>query len=102
VQRTVWAVVLAIAAVATPIGQTTADGEITGGIMDASGAGLPGVRVVISRGDERREAITDNDGRFVLGMLELGTYRVAAELGGFVPTSGIISSPRARADAPPT
>ena len=72
-------------------------GEIAGRITDIQAAALPGVRVTISSGDQRREAITDRDGRFVVGMLKPGTYRVAADLAGFVPESGTITlSPATR------
>jgi hypothetical protein len=96
-QNTLWAVLLVIVSTASTVGQTAADGEIAGRITDSQAAALPGVRIAISSSDERREAITDNDGRFVLGMLKLGTYRVAAELAGFVSTSGTITlSPTTR------
>jgi hypothetical protein len=79
------------AATAALVGQTTAAGEIAGRISTRQAAPLPGVRVTISSGDEKREAITDSDGRFVVGLVKLGTYRVAAELAGFVPASGAIT-----------
>jgi hypothetical protein len=96
-QNTLWAVLLVIVATAPTVGQTAADGEIAGRITDSQAAALPGVRIAISSSDERREAITDNDGGFVLGMLKLGTYRVSAELAGFVSASGTITlSPTTR------
>jgi hypothetical protein len=96
-QKTVWAVLLVVVAIASTVGQTAADGEIAGRITDSQEAALPGVRIAISSGDERREAITDNDGRFVVGLLKLGTYRVAVELAGFVSKAGTITlSPTTR------
>jgi hypothetical protein len=85
------AVLLFVVVTATAFGQTAFEGEITGTITDTGAAVLPGVRITISSGDERREAITDGDGRFVLGMLKLGTYRVAADLVGFASESGTIT-----------
>lgn len=94
---TVWAVVLALVTTASAAGQSPAEGEIAGRITDAADAALPGVRIAISGGDERRDVVTDNDGRFVARMLRLGTYRVAVELAGFVPKSGTVTlSPATR------
>ena len=90
-QKTIWALLLVIAATSSTTGQTAADGEIVGRITDSQAAALPGVRIVISSSDEQREAITDNDGRFVVGMLKLGTHRVAAELAGFLSRSSVIT-----------
>src|SRR5687768_9701331 len=92
-----WALLLTIVVTATALGQTTAEGEIAGRITDSQAAALPGVRITVKSSDEQREAITDSDGRFVLGMLKLGTYRVAADLAGFVSESGTITlSPTTR------
>ena len=85
------AVLLTVVVMATALGQTTAEGEIAGSITDSQAAALPGVRITISSSDERREAITDSDGRFVVGMLKLGTYRVVANLAGFISESGTIT-----------
>jgi hypothetical protein len=82
---------LVIVATTSPVGQTLADGEIAGRITDSQAAALPGVRIAVNSSDERREAITDNDAWFVVGMLKLGTYRVAAELAGFESKSGTIT-----------
>jgi hypothetical protein len=92
-----WALLLTVAVTATALGQTTTEGEIAGRISDSQAAALPGVRITIRSSDEQREAITDSDGRFVLGMVKLGTYRVAADLAGFVSESGTITlSPTTR------
>ena len=84
-------VLLTVVVTATALGQTTTEGEIAGSITDIQAAALPGVRVTITSSDERREAITDSHGQFVLRMLKLGTYRVAADLAGFVSESGTIT-----------
>ena len=84
-------VLLTVVVTATALGQTTTEGEIAGSITDSQAAALPGVRITISSSDERREAITDSHGQFVLRMLKLGTYRVAADLAGFVSESGTIT-----------
>ena len=80
-----------IVATVSTFGQTAADGEITGRITDKQAFAIPGVRVTISSGTQRREAITDKDGRFTLGMLTLGAYQLTAEIAGFMPQSGTIA-----------
>src|SRR5262245_54880706 len=93
--RVLLAVVLGVASARAQ----TADGEITGRISDKGGAPLPGVRITITNGDQSKEAITDNHGGFGFRSLTMGTYRVAAELGGFTSISGDValssSMPRA-------
>lgn len=96
-QNTVMAVLLIIVATVSAVGQTDVNGEIAGRIADSQASALPGVRIAISSGAVRREAITDHEGRFVLGMLKLGTYRLEAELAGFGSKSGTITlSPATR------
>jgi hypothetical protein len=84
------AALLSIVATASLVGQIDANGEIAG-VITHEAAVLPGVRVVISGDDGRLEVITDRDGRFIVRMLKFGTYRVDAELAGFVRTSGTIT-----------
>ena len=76
---------------ATAAGQTAVEGEISGRISDVEGVALPGVRISISNSEERREATTDDAGRFVLRSLKPGPYGVTAELPGFVSKSGTIT-----------
>ena len=77
----------------------TSDGQIAGRIEDASGSALPGVRITIANGDQSRVAVSNDDGRFAVHALPMGTYRVAAGLPGFISRSGEIrleqASPRA-------
>ena len=63
----------------------TVTGTVTGVVKDASGAVLPGVTVTFTQTETgRREAVaTDRDGRYTSQPLQLGTYRVEAELSGF-------------------
>jgi hypothetical protein len=91
VRKAIGAVLLTIVAAVPCAAQTTANGEIGGRITDSSAATLPGVRLVIATDGERREAITDSNGRFALRGLKPGTYRVTAELPGFKTLSGTIA-----------
>ena len=62
------------------------DVPLTGRVLDASGAVIPGVTVTASSDSERRSVVTDREGRFTFGTLSPGTYDVEAELFGFSPT----------------
>jgi hypothetical protein len=82
------------------LAQADNSGEIVGLLTDRSGGVLPGVRIEIAGSDNlRREGITDAHGRFRISDLPLGTYRVQAEIAGFMPVSGSVvlsqSVPRA-------
>jgi hypothetical protein len=91
VQRSTWIIILLIVAMARTLAQVPAAGEISGRIADVTGDALPGARVTITSGDERREAVTDAEGRFALPSLRLGTYTVVVELPGFRTVSGTIT-----------
>jgi Carboxypeptidase regulatory-like domain/TonB dependent receptor-like, beta-barrel len=70
-------------------GQSQAvNGVIEGTIVDASGASLPDVRVVIKHQDTglERQLETDKAGRFRATLLPVGNYEVAARHPGFAPT----------------
>lgn len=60
-------------------------GSILGTVYDQSRAVLPGVTVVALSPDtgERREAISDEQGRYLIAQLRIGRYRVEAQLPGF-------------------
>lgn len=60
-------------------------GTILGSVTDASGAVLPGVTITaINTGtNQARTTITNESGVFSLPSLQIGTYRVEAELTGF-------------------
>ncbi len=76
-------------ALSTPIGLfaqsrlTAAD--LTGTILDQSGALLPGVTITATNQatNQSRTAVTDKDGRYYIGALQPGRYTISAELAGF-------------------
>jgi hypothetical protein len=98
VHRAPWAILLVVVVTTVSLkGQPAGDGEIIGRITGVDGGVIPGARVLITSGDERRETFTDPDGRFALLSLRLGTYNVAVELHGFFTRSGTIAlSPTVR------
>src|SRR2546430_10479739 len=78
-------IALFIALVPSLMAQTAGTGALSGQIMDASGAVLPGVMITIASLDtgQSRTAITGEDGRYSLALLPPGNYRVRFELMGF-------------------
>ena len=63
---------------------------ISGIVTDESGAPMPGVTVTASRGAEPAApsvAVTDGEGRFRIGGLRPGSYRVDATLDGLQPVA---------------
>jgi hypothetical protein len=63
----------------------TNTGEISGVVRDPQGGVLPGVTVVAEHVDTgtRIERVTDEQGRFLLASLRVGTYTVTSALPGF-------------------
>jgi hypothetical protein len=79
------ALLCCLAAVAAASAQTTS--TITGVVRDRTGAVLPQVQVSARQTETglQRSDATDNDGRFVLPALPVGTYEIRAEARGFRP-----------------
>jgi len=69
--------------VQSPLAQTT--GRIAGVVADLTGAVLPGVAISATHLDTNRvrSAISDDEGRYRLVELSVGTYELQAELTGF-------------------
>ena len=60
-------------------------GTISGSILDASGAVMPGVTVTITSQDRgfSRSTVSDENGRYVFPAVPIGNYTVVATLQGF-------------------
>ncbi len=60
-------------------------GRITGTVSDASGTITPGVKITIVAVETNRSQafVTDSSGRYASGPLQVGAYRVEAQLTGF-------------------
>ena len=80
-------VALLVAGLATPVnGQGVTTGVVTGIVVDAQGAVVPGATVIALHqpSGTTYEGITQGDGRFFIpGMRVGGPYRVSAALAGF-------------------
>ncbi|MGH9419420.1 MAG: carboxypeptidase-like regulatory domain-containing protein, partial [Thermoanaerobaculia bacterium] len=64
--------------------QTNA-GALSGRVIDASGAALPGVSITAANGSTgfSRTVVTEADGSYRFQSLPIGTYEVTADLSGF-------------------
>jgi Carboxypeptidase regulatory-like domain/TonB dependent receptor len=62
-------------------------GNITGKVLDQTGAVLPGVTVTVTNNETQRSTVvvTDSTGAFYATALEPGRYNVKFELSGFIP-----------------
>ncbi len=73
-----------IAGIAISVSAQT-NGRITGQVTDSSQAVIPGAGVTIVNvaNGQQRQAITDNDGQFVIANVAIGTYKIQVEQNGF-------------------
>src|SRR4051812_39368764 len=60
-------------------------GRITGTVTDATGGVAPGAQITIIAVETNRsqEFVTDSSGRYASGPLQVGSYRVEAQMTGF-------------------
>lgn len=79
------AMLAALAIMTSPAAAQTATGQIQGTVRDASGAVVPGVKVVVSNQQTglNRETKTGSNGDYVVPLLPAGVYLVTAEQAGF-------------------
>jgi hypothetical protein len=82
----------------------TTTGSITGRVTDSTGGALPGVTVTATNVDTglTRNTVTENDGTYLLNLLQPGTYRIDAELAGLgkssVPRTTVLLGNSTKAD----
>jgi hypothetical protein len=76
---------LVVLLMAVSLSGQTSTGQISGTVVDESGAAVPGVTVTVRNQATglTRTTVTTSGGLYVLPLLPTGTYEVAAELDGF-------------------
>ncbi|MGH9218256.1 MAG: carboxypeptidase-like regulatory domain-containing protein, partial [Vicinamibacterales bacterium] len=84
-RRLVWMAMGLVLAVVWPATAQQGQSSVQGRVIDASGAALPGVTVLITHEGSGvfRQVISNADGSFFATGLVPGPYRVEAELTGF-------------------
>ncbi len=75
--------ILLLVSMFTAAAAAAQDGEITGRVVDETGAVLPGATVTLTGPDEARTAQSDGNGDYVFPALAAGTYSVTGTLSGF-------------------
>ena len=60
-------------------------GTISGAVVDSSGAGIPGVKVIATetRTGTKASTVSDTAGQYTIPFLAPGNYQVSAEASGF-------------------
>jgi len=84
-RQLVWALLLVVASFGLASAQETTSGTITGQVVDAQGAPVPGATVTITSPQGPKTFVTDANGRFFAPYLSPGRYSVKVELSGFSP-----------------
>jgi outer membrane receptor for ferrienterochelin and colicin len=93
--RTVLAVIAAMTVAATAAAQTTT-GTISGRVLDVQGAALPGATATARSPNLQgtREAVTSENGDYILTGLPSGPYTITFSLSGFQPqTRSVVLAP---------
>jgi Carboxypeptidase regulatory-like domain len=83
--RWLFAVVLVTSSGMAPAFAQQGTADLSGRVVDAQGAVLPGVTIVVRHQDSGlfRETISAPDGSFFLSAMTPGAYQIEAELPGF-------------------
>jgi hypothetical protein len=83
-RRRLW-LVLALALACAPSAYAQTVAELSGTVVDSSGAALPGVEVTVTQTDTgmTRFVVTNASGGYVFTNLPVGPYKVTAKLSGF-------------------
>jgi hypothetical protein len=84
-RQLIWAVALVLATFGVVHAQETTSGSITGEVVDAQGAPVPGATVTLTSGQGPKTFVTDSNGRFFAPYLTPGKYALRVELSGFSP-----------------
>lgn len=88
--KTLIALLLALACVPCASAQSLT-GAVNGSVKDEQGGALPGVTVTLTGKTGSRTTVTDTSGSYRFPALDIGSYTVRAELGGFRPSGETVS-----------
>ncbi len=61
--------------------------DVTGSVVDQSGGALPGATVTLQGPGGTQTAVTQSDGKFSIGNVAAGTYKVTVTMSGFGPAT---------------
>ena len=84
-RQLIWALLLVVASFGLASAQETTSGSITGTVVDAQGAPVPGATVTITSTQGPKTFVTDSTGHFFAPYLTPGRHTVKVELSGFSP-----------------
>jgi carboxypeptidase family protein/TonB-dependent receptor-like protein len=84
-RQLIWALLLVVASFGLASAQETTSGSITGQVVDAQGAPVPGATVTVTSPQGPKTLVSDANGRFFAPYLAPGRYSVKVELTGFSP-----------------
>src|SRR5262245_37899480 len=62
------------------------------GRVTFNGVAVPGATVIATRGDQREQTVTDEEGRYRFADLAEGEWSVAIEMFGFAAVSGVVTA----------
>ena len=82
-RQLIWALLLVVASFGIASAQETTSGTLTGTVIDAQGAPVPGATVTVTSPQGPKMFVTDANGRFFAPYLTPGKYSVKVELSGF-------------------
>jgi hypothetical protein len=84
-RQLIWVLALVLATFGVAAAQETTSGSLTGEVVDAQGAPVPGATVSVLSTQGTKTFTTDGNGRFFAPFLTPGVYSVKVELTGFSP-----------------
>ena len=88
ISLTLFVLIASLVSNAQPISQSPSpikSGRLSGLILDPGEARVVGAKIIIEGKGFRREAVSDDDGRYAID-LHVGKYKLRVELGGFYPS----------------
>ena len=82
-RQLIWALLLVVASFGLASAQETTSGSLSGTVIDAQGAPIPGATITLTSAEGPKTFVSDSNGRFFAPYLTPGRYSVKVELTGF-------------------